>query len=97
MVLNMQMNNEISPTLNQIVDQFDEDNRRPTEAITYSEGHADEMFSNDTQFGGDELENGNDWESNDNGGADVDAPYENADFGNPNIPSYTEVLSRTNC
>ncbi|XP_039027257.1 condensin complex subunit 2-like [Hibiscus syriacus] len=54
MVLNMQAKDEISPTLKNIVNQFDEDNRRPLENFSCSQRSADQAYSinNENEFNG---------------------------------------------
>ena len=54
MVLNMRAKDEISPTLKNIVNQFDEDNRRPLENFSCSQRSTDlaDTINNESEFDG---------------------------------------------
>ena len=54
MVLNMRAKDEISPTLKNIVNQFDEDNRRPLENFSCSQRSTDQAdtINNESEFDG---------------------------------------------
>lgn len=54
MVLNMRAKDEISPTLKNIIDQFDEDNKRPLENFSCSQRSTDQAdtINNENEFDG---------------------------------------------
>ncbi|KAL4339922.1 hypothetical protein GQ457_08G015460 [Hibiscus cannabinus] len=54
MVLNMQAKDEISPTLKNIINQFDEDNKRPLENFSCTQTSADQAdtINNENEFNG---------------------------------------------
>lgn len=59
MVLNIQVKNEISPTLKIIINEFDEDNRRPVDAFGSSQKVIDEveaLKNNEVEFDGNAYE-----------------------------------------
>ncbi|KAK4758983.1 hypothetical protein SAY87_020284 [Trapa incisa] len=89
-LLNMQMKDEISPTLSTIVSQFDEDNRRSTEVISSEETEAQEdvQLPNEGEFGAESLETESNWDFNnyDNG----DVGDEDTSFLDPIAPSNIE-------
>lgn len=65
MVFNMPRMGEISPSLMDIVNHFDDDNKRPSD--TFSSGtkpaeQIDEAYSNDTELNGDAFDNGGTWD-----------------------------------
>ncbi|KAL5865238.1 hypothetical protein ACOSQ3_002752 [Xanthoceras sorbifolium] len=93
MVLNMQVMNEISPTLRSIVNQFDEDNTRPS--YTFSSGHkfpdpVEPVYDNEVEFDGDAFEDGETYAfDHDNQPSIVDEGPSGAD---PTFPSYHEDI-----
>ena len=91
-VLEMRVKDEISPTLRTIVNQFDENNKRPTGFQLPGQNSAEEL---DTDFN---CENGADREEYDNGATwsdDHDDQPVNADLGSNDVdqsfPSYPQV------
>ncbi|VVA17574.1 PREDICTED: condensin complex [Prunus dulcis] len=65
MVLNMRMKDEISPTLRNIVNRFDEDNRRPADIYSCSQESAEQVdaaHNNEVEFDGDVPENFGNWD-----------------------------------
>ncbi|XP_038693218.1 condensin complex subunit 2-like isoform X2 [Tripterygium wilfordii] len=65
MVLNMHTKNEISPTLMNIVNQFDEDNRRPQDTFSCRQQSTEEVDADHdsvAEFGGDAFENCGTWD-----------------------------------
>ena len=50
MVLNMRIKEEISPTLGNIVNRFNEDNRRPSDFFSSGEKPAEDSFNNEVEF-----------------------------------------------
>ncbi|XP_031392689.1 condensin complex subunit 2 isoform X2 [Punica granatum] len=91
MVTNMRMKAEISPTLCTIVSQFDEDNRRPTEAtssLEETEGQEDTVLPNGGEFVADSFDNGSNWDFHQYDDADVGDG--DTSFGDPAVPSHIE-------
>lgn len=93
MVLNMPKKVEISPSLRDIVNHFDDDYRRPSDTF-YSETKPAEQIgeysNNDTEFGGDTFDNGGTWDfDHDDQTSVVD---EGTCVGEQILPSHYEVL-----
>lgn len=97
MVLNMQTKNEISPSLRDIVSQFDEDNRRPSDFYSSVEKSAEEVdasYKNELDSDGDAFENCGTWSyDHDEHTSVVD---EDPICADPTYPSYHEVFVK-NC
>ncbi|XP_059451429.1 condensin complex subunit 2 isoform X1 [Corylus avellana] len=91
MVLNMQTKNEISPSLRDIVNQFDEDNRRPSDFYSSVEKSAEEVdasYKNELDSDGDTFENCGTWSyDHDEHTSVVD---EGPICADPTYPSYHE-------
>ncbi|KAG6661209.1 condensin complex subunit 2 isoform X1 [Carya illinoinensis] len=65
MVLNMRLKNEISPTLRDIVNQFDENNRRPLDFFSSGQNPAEKVgaaYENEVDLDGDAVENCGTWD-----------------------------------
>lgn len=91
MVLNMRMKDEISPTLRNIVNRFDEDNRRPSDFQPSSYESADDaVFNNEVGFDGDEIDNSGNW--SDDHGDETTVVDEGPNFADSTYPDYHEVL-----
>ncbi|XP_030539605.1 condensin complex subunit 2 isoform X2 [Rhodamnia argentea] len=91
MVLDVQMKAEITPTLRMIVDQFDEDNRRPTDFVFQKpEEQSDATCSSSNVFdGADTFENCSTWDQDDDNG-DPSVVVEESNCVDPTVPSHTE-------
>ncbi|XP_022759050.1 condensin complex subunit 2-like isoform X2 [Durio zibethinus] len=90
MVLNMRAKDEISPTLKIIVNQFDEDNRRPLENFSCSQRSTDQAdtINNEIEFDGDAFESfETDGFDHDDQPSIVDEEYNGAE---PTFMSYNE-------
>ncbi|KAF6173240.1 hypothetical protein GIB67_026935 [Kingdonia uniflora] len=91
MVTNMPVKNEISPTLRNIVNQFDEDNRRPTDTFSVGQNTAGQVDSNDdnnADFDGDAFDNAGTWNfDHDDQSSVVD---ENPSYADQSFPSHHE-------
>lgn len=99
MMINMPLKDEISPTLRDIVDQFDEDNRRPSDLASSGQmptmeenivgnKHV-ELNGNALQSDGDALPEYEPWNyDNDDQESVVD---DSSNITNPNSTSYQEV------
>ncbi|KAF5481033.1 hypothetical protein F2P56_001724 [Juglans regia] len=64
MVLNVRLKNEISPTLRDIVNQFDENNRRPLDFYSSGQKSAEKVgaaYENEVDLDGDAVENCGAW------------------------------------
>lgn len=107
MVPNMQVKNEISPTLKIIINEFDEDNRRPLDTFGSSQKVIDEveaLNNNEAEFDGDAFEDygTSTFDHNDQTSAFVHDDRssivdENISGVDPTFPSYDEVFSYTSC
>ncbi|KAJ8764647.1 hypothetical protein K2173_006729 [Erythroxylum novogranatense] len=94
MVLNIRTTHDISPTLRSIVNQFDENNKRPLDNFTSQQKLDDQIdnwkgdYSNETELNGDSFENSQTWafDHEDHRSA-VD---EDPDDGDATFPSYYE-------
>lgn len=93
MVLDVQMKDEITPTLRIIVDQFDEDNRRPTDLVFQKpEEQSDATCSSSNVFdGADTFENCSTWDQDDDYG-DPSVAVEDSNCVDPTVPMHTEVF-----
>lgn len=93
MVLNMRMKDEISPTLRNIVNRFDEDNRRPADIYSCSQESAEQVdvaHNNEVEFDGDVPENFGNWDyEHDDHTSMVE---EGLNCENSTFPSYHEVF-----
>lgn len=93
MVLNMRMKDEISPTLRNIVNRFDEDNRRPADMYSGSQESAEQVdaaHNNEVEFDGDVPENFGNWDyDHDDQTSMVE---EGLNCENSTFPSYHEVF-----
>ncbi|KAK1568486.1 hypothetical protein Q3G72_025079 [Acer saccharum] len=90
MVLNMQAKDEISPTLRSIVNQFDEDNTRPSNTFSSGEKLTDpvEPYSNEVDYDVDAFEDGETYAfDHDDQPSVVEEDLTGAD---PTFPSYHE-------
>lgn len=94
MVLNMRVKDEISPTLRTIVNQFDENNRRPTDFQLHGQNSAEELgvdFNCENGADREEYENCTTWsDDHDDQTVVADLGFNDAD---PTFPSYPQVLS----
>lgn len=95
MVLNMRTKDEISPTLGIIVDQFDEDNRRPLNIFPSHQTFGDQFhedgitYNNELEFDGETHENCGPWNvDQDDQRSVIDEDPIGADT---TFPSYHEV------
>ncbi|KAA8526530.1 hypothetical protein F0562_008267 [Nyssa sinensis] len=89
MVLNMPVKDEISPTLRDIVNQFDEDNRRPSDTFTSGQKSAEqvyEAYNDNAELDGDAFENCGTFDHDDQTSAIGEDFY----GGDPNLPSHHE-------
>ncbi|KAL2328378.1 hypothetical protein Fmac_021805 [Flemingia macrophylla] len=92
MVLDMRVKDEISPTLRTIVNQFDENNRRPTDILLHSQNSAEDHDADFNDVNGfdqdDHDENCTAW------GDDHDdqtvVPYLDCNDADPSFPSYPQ-------
>lgn len=63
MVLNMRMEDEISPTLRSIVERFDEENRRPSTFYSSAEKSEESTVCDDViDFDSEDIENCGNWD-----------------------------------
>lgn len=91
MVLNMRMKDDISPTLRNIVNRFDEDNRRPSDF--QSSGYKsveDEAFNNEVEFDGDEVDKSGTWSFDH--GDETTVVDEGLNYADSTYPDYHEVF-----
>ena len=91
MVLNMRAKDEISPTLKNIVNRFDEDNRRPLENFSWSQRSTDQAdtINNESEFDGVAFESfETDGFDHDDQPSIVDEEFNGAQ---PTFTSYDEV------
>ncbi|KAE9456191.1 hypothetical protein C3L33_11902, partial [Rhododendron williamsianum] len=91
MVLNMRTNDEISPTLREIVDQFDENSRRPSDTFSSGQKSAEQVNeggsnSNGAEFDGDAYDNCGTWAFDHDDQASVVG--EDCYGGDPTLPSH---------
>lgn len=93
MVLDVQMKDEITPTLRIIVDQFDEDNRRPTDHVFQKpEEQNDATCSSSNVFdAADTFENCSTWDQDDDYG-DTSVVVEDSNCVDPTVPMHAEVF-----
>lgn len=95
MVLNMRLKNEISPTLRDIVNQFDENNRRPSDIYSSGQKSAEKVgaaYENEVDLDGDAVENCGTWNyDHDDQTSVLDDPTICADS---TYASYHEVLAK---
>ncbi|KAF8043169.1 hypothetical protein BT93_A1495 [Corymbia citriodora subsp. variegata] len=91
MVLDVQMKDEITPTLRIIVDQFDEDNRRPTDLVFEKpEEQIDASCSSSNVFdAADTFENSSTQDQDDDYG-DTSVAVEDLNGVDPTVPMHTE-------
>lgn len=95
MVLNMRTKDEITPTLRDIVDQFDENSRRPSDTFSSGQNSAEQVRegysnSNGAEFDGDEFDNCGTWGFDHDDQASVIG--EDCYGGDPTLPSHYQVL-----
>ncbi|KAF3443439.1 hypothetical protein FNV43_RR13121 [Rhamnella rubrinervis] len=89
MVLNMRMKDEISPTLRNIVNRFDEDNRRPSDFQSSGYRSADDAaFNNEVEFDGDEVDNSGTWSFDH--GDETTVVDEGLNYADSTYPDYHE-------
>ncbi|KAI3704000.1 hypothetical protein L1987_74201 [Smallanthus sonchifolius] len=91
MVINISKNNEISPSLKDIVNMFDEDVRRPPDAFSFAQNTVEpdhEAYDNN-EFDGDQHDNSGNWDfiNDTNNGPTDDGTYEREELF---MPSYNE-------
>lgn len=96
MVLEMRVKDEISPTLRTIVNQFDENNKRPTNFQLHSQNsnsveELDVDFNCENGAERDEYENCATWNDDDHDDQTVDADLGSNDI-DPSFPSYPQVF-----
>lgn len=94
MVLNMRLKNEISPTLRDIVNQFDENNRRPLDFFSSGQNPAEKVgaaYENEVDLDGDAVENCGTWDfDHDDQTSVLDDPI----CADSTYASYHEVLAK---
>uniref|UniRef100_A0A5B7B666 Condensin complex subunit 2 n=1 Tax=Davidia involucrata TaxID=16924 RepID=A0A5B7B666_DAVIN len=91
MVLNMHVKNEISPTLRDIVNQFDEDNRRPSDTFSSGQKSAAQVYephNDNAELDGDAFENCGTWAFDHDDQTSVVG--EDSYGGDPILPSHHE-------
>ncbi|XP_015580957.1 condensin complex subunit 2 isoform X2 [Ricinus communis] len=99
MVLNMQTVAEISPTLKIIVNQFDEDNKRPLDTFPSLQKSSqvldkDESYNEEVDFDGNAFESGETWTcEHDEQTSVVDDEPNGADTSFPSIHEENELFS----
>lgn len=95
MVLNMRVKDEISPTLRDIVNKFDEGNKRPSDLYSSdqkSAEKADAAYEKEADFDDDAFENCGTWNyDHDDQKSVVDEGHMCADSS---YPSYPEVFAK---
>lgn len=93
MVLNMRREEEISPTLRDIVNQFDEDNRRPSDLYSSGQKSAENVdVAYEPDFVGDAFENCGTWNYDHDDQASV--ADEGPIYAESTNPSYHEVFAK---
>lgn len=91
MVLNMRMKDEISPTLRNIVNRFDEDNIRPSDFQSSGYKSADDAVYNDeVEFDGDQINYSGTWSHNH--GDETTMVDEGLNHADSTYPDYHEVF-----
>jgi condensin complex subunit 2 len=91
-VLEMRVKDEISPTLRTIVNQFDENNKRPTDFQLHGQNSVEEPgvdFTCENGADREDYENGANW-SDDHDDQPVIADLDSNDV-DPSFPSYPQV------
>ncbi|XP_050381547.1 condensin complex subunit 2 [Argentina anserina] len=91
MVLNMRMKDEISPTLRQLIDRFDEGNKRPIDTYTYAQKSAeqdDSTYNNDIDIDGGASHNDGTWDYDHDEQTSMVEDEHN--YENTSFPSYHE-------
>lgn len=90
MVANVPLKNEISPTLRDIVNLFDEDNRRPPESIpSHTTNDEQDYTVNNDQMDWEDNETGQcDFDSNDQINVDDDVSHIDSNITNHQEVSY---------
>ncbi len=93
MVLNMRTKDEISPTLRDIVNQFDEDNRRPSDFYSSGQKSAENIdVAYEVDFDGDAFENCGTW--NDDHDDEANVVDEGPIYADSTNQSYQEVFAK---
>ncbi|KAB1201006.1 Condensin complex subunit 2 [Morella rubra] len=97
MVLNMRVKDEISPTLRDVVNKFDEGNKRPSDLYSSdqkSAEKADAAYEKEADFDDDAFENCGTWNyDHDDQKSVVDEGHMCADSSYPSYPEENEPLS----
>lgn len=96
MVVNMRATNEISPTLKEIIFQFDKDNQRPSQTFNVgqqSDATADAYDANEVDFDSNLFGNNDAWTSDHE--AETSSFNQSSSFGDPSFQSH-EVFA-TSC
>ncbi|KAF8414131.1 hypothetical protein HHK36_002130 [Tetracentron sinense] len=92
MVINMPTKNDISPTLRDIISQFDRDNQRPPDTLSVGQkdiGDVDTAGNGQAEFDGDTFENCGTWTfDHDDQASVID---ENSNCADPIFPSHHEA------
>ncbi|GMY31162.1 condensin complex subunit 2-like [Fagus crenata] len=98
MVMNMRAKNEISPTLKEIISQFDNDNRRPSQTFNVSQQSdvtTDAYDDNEVDFDSNLFENHDAWA--DNHEDETSSVNQSSSFGDPSFQSHEENDPYTMC
>lgn len=97
MVLNVRTKDEISPTLRNIVNQFNEDNKRPLDAFPSQQKSSDQVDDNDRSYNNEVELDGEAYEKYGNWTFDHDDQKsvvdEELDAADTTFPSYHEVYA----
>ncbi|XP_075671051.1 condensin complex subunit 2-like [Castanea sativa] len=91
MVVNMRATNEISPTLKEIIFQFDKDNQRPSQTFNVgqqSDATADAYDANEVDFDSNLFRNNDAWTSDHE--AETSSVNQSSSFGDPSFQSHEE-------
>jgi condensin complex subunit 2 len=89
MVMNMRAKNEISPTLKEIISQFDNDNQRPSQTFNVSQQSdvtTDAYDDNEVDFDSNLFENHDAWA--DNQEDETSSVNQSSSFGDPSFQSH---------
>ncbi|KAK4576038.1 hypothetical protein RGQ29_026837 [Quercus rubra] len=98
MVVNMRATNEISPTLKEIISQFDNDNQRPSQTFNVgqqSDATADAYDANEVDFDSNLFGNNDAWTFDHE--AETSSVNQSSSFGDPSFQSHEESDPYTMC
>ncbi|XP_074365571.1 condensin complex subunit 2 isoform X2 [Apium graveolens] len=96
MFVNMSKKFEISPSLREIVNHFDDDNKRPPDTFSFGTKPTEEMdepYDNGAEFNADTFDNAGTWD--DNQDDQTNLAYEGTYGDDPIMPSQYEVKEST--